>query len=48
MKGTPPEYKSQEKPLQLDRSVPLGIISAGDEVMLNLTPKKVIILVKTC
>jgi len=45
VKGAPLEYKPQEKSLQLNLSIPLGIISAGDEVMLNLT-KKLLFLLK--
>jgi hypothetical protein len=39
VKGTPPEYKPQEKPLESNSSIPLDVISAGDEVMLYLTIK---------
>jgi hypothetical protein len=46
VKGTSSEYKPHEKPLESNRSVLLGVISAGDAVMLNLTTKK-LIFVKT-
>jgi len=39
VKALPPEYKPQERPLESNRSVPHGVISAGDEGMLNLTRK---------
>jgi hypothetical protein len=46
VKGTSPKYKLQEQPLEIQRSVLLGVICAGDEVMLKLTRNKIVFLLK--